>query len=476
MTARERIETLFDEGTFVEIGAYAKHRCNDFNMPKREAPYDGVITGYGQVNGRLVYAFSQDQKVLGGSVGEMHANKIINCQKFATKVGAPLIEILDTSGARLEEGIDALAGYGKIFFNNTKVSGVIPTISLIMGDCNGISSFIASLSDFTLMVKNKSRMFLNGKEAIETKSGKSDDLNAIGLDKTHNTKTGLVHIVTDDENDCLQKAKKLLSYLPQNNMEKGEVIDGNDDINRDSVELDGIDYNKAINVKEVINSIADSNDFFELQAEFAKNIVTGFIRLGGKPVGVIANQETEKSGALDSAASNKAARFIRVCDVFNIPILTIVNSDGFIKDAKEENEGLIKHISKLVYSYSEATIPMVTLIVKNAIGGAYVAMGSKTLGADISVAWPNANIAIMSAEGIANIIDTDIDGNANISRDEKIEKYKNKIMKPDFAASRGYIDDIIEPSKTRQKLISYFDAIETKVVNRLNKKHGNMPI
>lgn len=482
MTARERIDKIFDKGTFIETGLFVKHRCTNFGIEKKEIPYDGVITGYGQINGRLVYVVAQDYTVLGGSLGEMHAEKIAKCQESALKVGAPIIYICDSSGARLYEGVDALAGYGKIFYNNTLCSGVIPQISIIMGVCAGGAVYCPALSDFIFMVDGTSEMFVTGPQVIMAKTGAEASIENIGGAKTHSSTSGVSHFLSTNEDDCIVKLKELLSYLPQNNMEKSEKYKCDDDLNRNCQELNTIiseDLSSKYDMKKIIKIIADNNKFFEIQSDYAKNIIIGFIHLNGKTVGVVANEPNELDGFLDINASDKSARFIRTCDCFNIPILTLVDVLGFLPDKAQENDGIIRHSAKMIYAYSEASVPMVSLILRKAYGSAYLSMCPKQLGADVVYAWPTAEIAIMGAEAATNIVyanEIKTADNPSLERLNKINKYQNLVMNPYIAASRGYVDDIIEPAMTRKMLITAFDTMETKVVYKTNKKHGNMPL
>ena len=482
MTARERLEKLFDAGTFVEIGLFVKHRCTNFGMDKKESPAEGVVTGFGQINGRLVYASAQDFTVIGGSLGEMHADKIVKCQEAALKVGAPMICINDSGGARIQEGVDALSGYGRIFYNNTLASGVIPQISVIMGPCAGGAVYSPAITDFIFMVEKTSQMFITGPQVIKAVTGEDVTADALGGAMAHNSISGVAHFHAENEDACIEQIRTLLSYLPQNNMEKAEEFSCNDDLNRLSPELNDIvpeNPNKAYDMKDIIKSVADNNVFFETQSEYAKNILTGFIRLGGKSVGIIANQPKFMAGCLDINTSDKAARFIRTCDCFNIPILTLEDVPGFLPGTQQEHGGIIRHGAKMLFAYSEASVPMVTVITRKAYGGAYIGMCSKHLGADIVYAWPDAQIAVMGAEGAANIIfakDIKASENPQEERAKKIAEYDNMMMNPYVAASRGYVDDIIEPATTRKMLIAAFDSLESKVVRKANKKHGNIPL
>jgi len=482
LTARERINLLLDEGSFVEIDAFVKHRCTNFGMEKTEAPADGVVTGYGTIDGRLVFVYAQDFTVLGGSLGEMHANKIVKVQQMALKMGAPIIGINDSGGARIQEGVDALSGYGKIFYNNTKASGVIPQISVILGPCAGGAVYSPALTDFIFMVEGISRMFITGPQVIKTVTGEDVSQEELGGANTHNRVSGVAHFKDKSEQDCIMRIRKLLSYLPSNNLENPPAYQSNDDINRIEEKLNDLvpdNPNKPYDMKEIIKLLADDNEFFEIQEYYAQNIITGYIRLNGKTIGVVANQPKVLAGCLDINASDKAARFIRTCDAFNIPLLSLVDVPGFLPGTDQEYGGIIRHGAKMLYAFSEATVPKVTLIVRKAYGGAYLAMCSKDLGADQVFAWPGAEIAVMGPEGAANIIfkkDISNSDNPVETRQEKIKEYRDTVANPYIAASRGFIDDVIVPSTTRPRLISAFDMLETKRESNPAKKHGNIPV
>ncbi len=482
LTARERINLLLDEGSFVEIDAFVKHRCTNFGMEKTEAPADGVVTGYGTIDGRLVFVYAQDFTVLGGSLGEMHANKIVKVQQMALKMGAPIIGINDSGGARIQEGVDALSGYGKIFYNNTKASGVIPQISVILGPCAGGAVYSPALTDFIFMVEGTSRMFITGPQVIKTVTGENVSQEELGGANTHNRVSGVAHFKDKSEQDCIMRIRKLLSYLPSNNLENPPAYQSNDDINRIEEKLNDLvpdNPNKPYDMKEIIKLLADDNEFFEIQEYYAQNIITGYIRLNGKTIGVVANQPKVLAGCLDINASDKAARFIRTCDAFNIPLLSLVDVPGFLPGTDQEYGGIIRHGAKMLYAFSEATVPKVTLIVRKAYGGAYLAMCSKDLGADQVFAWPGAEIAVMGPEGAANIIfkkDISNSDNPVETRQEKIKEYRDTVANPYIAASRGFIDDVIVPSTTRPRLISAFDMLETKRESNPAKKHGNIPV
>lgn len=481
-TARERILKLLDENSFVEMDAFVEHRCTNFGMEKKKALGEGVVTGYGTVDGRLVYVFAQDFTVIGGSLGEMHAAKIIKAQKAALKVGAPLIGINDSGGARIQEGVDALSGYGEIFYHNTIASGVIPQISVILGPCAGGAVYSPALTDFIFMVQNTSKMFITGPQVIKTVTGEEVSGEALGGARTHNSTSGVAHFLDDSEDECFERIRQLISFLPSNNMESAPVFDCSDDINRIDEKLNEIipeNPNKAYDIKEVIETLADNEEFLEYQPLYAKNIVCGFMRINGKSVGVIANQPNALAGCLDINASDKGARFVRTCDSFNIPMLTLVDVPGFLPGTEQEYGGIIRHGAKMLYAYSEATVPMVTVIIRKAYGGSYLAMCSKHMGADIVFAWPTAEIAVMGPDGAANIIFKKDIGEADdqaAMRKDKIKEYRDTVANPYIAAARGYVDDVIEPSTTRQRVISAFNMLESKRVQRPNKKHGNIPL
>jgi len=482
LTARERILKLLDQGSFVEIDAFVEHRCVNFGMEKNKQPGDGVVTGYGTIDGRLVYVFAQDFTVMGGSLGEMHAAKIVKVQEMALKVGAPLIGINDSGGARIQEGVDALSGYGKIFYNNTIASGVIPQISVILGPCAGGAVYSPAITDFIFMVKNISKMFITGPNVIETVTGEKVSAEELGGAMTHNTISGVAHFVSDTEEECLSSIRKLISFLPQNNLETVPVQETEDDINRVDEALNSIvpdNPNKAYDMKDIIYTLADKGEFMEYQPYYAQNIITGFMRLNGRSVGVVASQPKVLAGCLDINASDKAARFIRTCDAFNIPLLTLMDVPGFLPGTNQEYGGIIRHGAKMLYAFSEATVPKVTVITRKAYGGSYIAMCNKELGADMVLAGPTAEIAVMGPEGAANIIfkkEISEAEDKNLKRQEKIEEYRKTVANPYAAASRGYVDAVIEPSETRKRIISAFDMLTGKRELRPEKKHGNIPL
>ena len=482
MTARERLEKLFDPGTFEETGMFVRHRCTNFGMDDKYTPGEGVVTGYGQVDGRTVYAAAQDFTVMGGSLGEMHAAKIAMAQEAALKVGAPMICINDSGGARIQEGVDALAGYGRIFFNNTKASGVIPQISVIMGPCAGGAVYSPALTDFIFMVEKTSQMFITGPNVIKSVTGEIVTSEKLGGANTHNSVSGVAHFACKTEDDCIKQIKELLSYLPQSNRADVPVKETKDSADRVDEALNDIipdNPNKSYEMYDIIRSLADDGEILDVQALYAKNIITCFIRLDGKTVGVIASQPRVMAGCLDINASDKASRFIRTCDCFNIPLLTIEDVPGFLPGTNQEYGGIIRHGAKMLFSYSEATVPKVTVITRKAYGGAYIGMCSKHLGADTVFAWPKAEIAVMGASGAANIIfakDIKAAEDPEAERANKIAEYEGTMMNPYVAASRGYVDDVIVPADTRKKLIKAFKALEGKVQDAPFKKHGNIPL
>ncbi len=481
-TARERLEKLFDAGSFVETGLFVRHRCTNFGMEKKEAAGDGVVTGHGTINGRLVYAAAQDFTVIGGSLGYEHAMKIAAAQEAALKVGAPMICINDSGGARIQEGVDALAGYGRIFYNNTMASGVIPQISVIMGPCAGGAVYSPALTDFIFMVQGTGEMFITGPAVIKTVTGEEVSADALGGALTHNAVSGCAHYACASEDECIEEIKRLLSFLPSNNMEKAPAYPCTDDLNREDEALNSVvpeSPNKAYDMFDIIRSLADNGEYMEHQALFAKNIITCFIRLNGKTVGVIASQPKAMAGCLDINASDKAARFIRTCDAFNIPLLTLEDVPGFLPGTSQEHGGIIRHGAKILFAYSEASVPKVTVITRKAYGGAYIGMCSKHLGADLVYAWPDAEIAVMGAQGAANIIFSKEIKNAEdpaAKRKEKIDEYQEAMMNPYVAASRGYVDDVILPSETRKYLIEAFESLDGKRAEKPRKKHGNIPL
>ncbi len=481
-TARERLSMLFDEGSFVELDAFVTHRCNEFGMAEQTAPGEGVVTGYGTVDGRLVYAYAQDFTVIGGSLGEMHAAKICKVMDMAVKMGAPIVGINDSGGARIQEGIDALKGFGDIFYRNTLASGVIPQICMILGPCAGGAVYSPAICDFVFMVDKTSQMFITGPSVVKSVTGEDVTFDELGGATTHATKSGVATMACANEEECFEQVKSLLSLLPSNNLEVAPVYECNDDLNRLSESLSTIipdDANKAYDIRTVIREIVDEGDFMELFSDFAQNLVTGFARMNGATVGIIANQPKVMAGSLDCNSSDKGARFVRFCDSFNIPIITFTDVPGYLPGVAQEHNGIIRHGAKLLYAFSEATVPKINVIVRKAYGGAYIAMNSKHLGADMVFAWPTAEIAVMGPSGAANIIfRKEIADAADpiTARQEKIEEYTEKFANPYVAASRGYVDDVIEPDSTRPRIISALEMLMSKRETRPSKKHGNIPL
>lgn len=481
-TARERLNKLFDIDSFVEIDAFVETRAIDFDMQKKKIPGDGVITGYGTIDGRPVFAASQDFTVIGGSLGEAHARKIIKIMDMAMKMGAPFISINDSGGARIEEGIDALSGYGEIFYRNTVASGVIPQISVIMGPCAGGAVYSPAITDFIFMVDKTSYMFITGPQVIKSVTGEDVTAADLGGSDVHNARSGVAHFKSRNEEECLKEIRRLLSFLPDNNLSDPPMIANKDDINKIDEELLSIipdNPNKPYDVMDIIEHIVDNGDFVEVQKFFAKNIVIGFGRLNGKTIGILANQPKVMAGVLDVNSADKGARFIRFCDSFNIPVVTFTDTAGYLPGTGQEYSGVIRHGAKLLYAFSEATVPKVNIILRKAYGGAYIAMNSKHLGADMVFAWPSAEIAVMGPEGAANIIfrkEIAASDNAAETRNKKIEEYRNKFSTPYIAAARGYVDDVIDPSTTRQRLINALELLAGKRESRPAKKHGNIPL
>jgi acetyl-CoA carboxylase carboxyltransferase component len=482
LTARERIGFLLDKDSFVEQDLLVEHRCINFDMDKVEAPGEGVVTGYGTIDGRLVYVFAQDFTVIGGSLGEMHAKKICKIMDMAMKMGAPCIGINDSGGARIQEGVDSLSGYGQIFYRNTIASGVIPQISIIVGPAAGGAVYSPAIMDFVFMVKNIGIMHITGPEVIKAVTGEVVSSEQLGGAMTHNIKSGVAHFAAENEEEVYQMVRKLISFIPSNNIENPPIVESKDDPNRMEETLLNIvpvDPNKPYEMKDVIRYIVDEGDFFESQFYFATNIITGFARLNGYSIGIIANQPKILAGCLDINASDKASRFIRFCDAFNIPILTFVDVPGFLPGTAQEYGGIIRHGAKLLYAYSEATVPKITLIVRKAYGGAYLAMCSRDLRADQVIAWPTAEIAVMGSQGATNIIfrkEIMKAENPEKVRQEKIEEFKQKFSNPYEAAKRGYVDMVIDPRETRPRLITTLEMLSTKRENRPAKKHGNFPV
>lgn len=482
LTARERIDLFLDEDSFTEVGAFIEHRCHDLGMENQKIPGEGVVTGYGKVDGRLVYIFAQDFTVMGGSLGEMHAAKICRILDLAMAAGAPVIGINDSGGARIQEGIAALNGYGEIFRRNTMASGVIPQIAVIMGPCAGGAVYSPALMDFVFMVEKTSQMFITGPQVIETVTGEKITHEELGGSAVHNRQSGVAHFKAGSEQECFAMIKKLLQYIPNTYLDQPPAAECNEALDRVAEKLNSIipsDPNKGYDVKEIIRDVVDESSFFEVQEEFASNIVIGFARLAGKTIGVISNQPKKLAGCLDIDSAAKAGRFIRFCDAFNVPLVTLVDTPGFLPGTQQEHGGIIRHGAKLLYAYSEATVPKVTIILRKAYGGAYLAMCSRSLGADQVFAWPTAEVAVMGPEGAANIIfrkDINESESPERTRAEKIEEYKRMFAHPYVAAARGYVDAVIEPKDTRAMLVRCMESLAAKRGTPISKRHGNIPL
>lgn len=484
LTARERIDLLFDKGTFREIDMFVKHRSVNFGLEKENIPSDGVIVGHGKVNGRTVFAFSQDFTSRGGSLGEMHAAKICKIMDLAVKAGAPVVGLNDSGGARVEEGVDALKGYGEIFMRNSRASGVIPQISAIMGPCAGGAVYSPAMTDFVYMVKKQSHMFITSPYVIKTVTGEETTFEALGGAMAHNTKSGNAHFACESDEETIESIIELLGYLPNNNLEDAPVVPMGDDPARSCDELDTIipdDAKTPYDMKKVIESVIDQAHFYEVHEHYAENSIVGFGRLNNRSVGIIANQPMIQAGCLDIDASDKISRFVRTCDAFNIPLITFVDVPGYLPGVQQELGGIIRHGAKLLWSYAEATVPKFTVITRKDYGGAYLAMCSKPLGADMVFAWPTAEIAVMGAKGAVEVISTyrrEISEAENkaAKTQEKINEYEEAFNVPYLAAQRGYIDEVIIPSETRIRLIDALDALCTKTEALPAKKHGNIPL
>ncbi|MGJ9413473.1 acyl-CoA carboxylase subunit beta [Aeromicrobium sp. CF4.19] len=483
-SARERIDTLFDEGTFVELDALARHRSTAFGLEQNRPLGDGVITGYGMIDGRQVCVFAQDFSIFGGSLGEVYGEKITKVMDLAMKSGCPIIGINEGAGARIQEGVVSLGLYGEIFRRNVHASGVIPQISLIMGSCAGGHVYSPAVTDFTVMVDQTSNMFITGPDIIKTVTGEDVSMEDLGGARTHNTRSGNAHYMGADEDDALEYVKALLSFLPQNNMEEADVHDEPYDLEPTDVDqaLDTLipdSANQPYDIRTVIEATLDDQDFLEVQPLFAPNLVIGFGRVEGRSVGVVGNQPMQLAGCLDIDASEKAARFVRTCDAFNIPVLTFVDVPGFLPGTEQEWNGIIRRGAKLIYAYAEATVPLVTVITRKAYGGAYDVMGSKHLGADINIAWPSAQIAVVGASGAVNILyrrDIAAADDPEARRAELMTEYEDTLCNPYVAAERGYVDAVIEPQQTRAEVVKALRLLRTKRETLPPKKHGNIPL
>ena len=482
MTARERMEFFLDEGTFQELDKFVTHKCTDFDLDKTIIPGDAVVTGYGKVDGRPVYVFAQDFTVLGGSLSKVCSEKICKIMDLALAHGCPVIGLNDSGGARIQEGIDSLAGYGEIFWRNTKSSGVVPQISAILGPCAGGAVYSPAITDFIFMMKANSYMFVTGPEVIKAVTMEEVTMDDLGGASAHTAKSGVVHFVADDEKHCLLMIRELLSFIPSNNRENPPIYKTKDSVDRKVKkieELIPVNPKLPYDIKDLINEVVDDNYFFEVQSNYAQNIVIGFARMGGRPVGVIANQPNYLAGCIDISASFKASRFVRFCDAFNIPLVSFVDVPGFLPGTDQEYSGIIKHGAKLMYAYAEATVPKITIITRKAYGGAYIVMSSKHLRSDFNFAYPNAEIAVMGSEGAVNILyrnEMKKAQNPAETRVEKLAEYNEKFANPYVAASKGYIDEVIYPEDTRAKICAALDFAMNKREFTPPRKHGNIPL
>ncbi|HET9242185.1 MAG TPA: acyl-CoA carboxylase subunit beta [Gaiella sp.] len=482
LLARERIELLLDPGSFVELDRFVRHREVEFAMRDRRPWGDAVVTGYGTVFGRPVCVFSQDFTVFGGSLSEVFAEKVCKVMDMALKVGCPVVGINDSGGARIQEGVVSLAGYAEIFWRNVQASGVVPQLSLIMGPCAGGAVYSPAITDFVLMTEGTSYMFITGPDVVKTVTGEDVSFEELGGAAAHASKSGVAHLVAPDEQACIDDARYLLTFLPQNNLETASFADPTDPVDRESPELDGLipdSPHKPYDMKRVIETVVDDGSFLEIQPSYAQNIVCGFARLGGHAVGVVGNQPSALAGVLDIDASVKAARFVRTCDAFNVPLVTFVDVPGFLPGPAQEWGGIIRHGAKLLYAYAEATVPKLTVITRKAYGGAYDVMSSKHIRADVNVAWPTAEVAVMGPEGAVNIVfrqEIEEADDPEGRRAELIADYKERFANPYSAAERGYVDDVIEPRRTRPYLVRALEATLTKREPAPKRKHGNIPL
>ena len=482
LSARERIEKLLDAGSFQELDAFARHRTHDFDMQRKRPWGDAVVTGHGTIDGRRVCVFSQDFSVFGGSLGEVMAEKICKVMDLAAKIGCPIVGIDDSGGARIQEGVVALGGYGEVFMRNVRCSGVIPQVSLVMGPCAGGAVYSPAITDFVYMVRGTSHMFITGPEVIRTVTGEEVEFEELGGAATHSSRSGVAHFACDDEDACLQDARYLLSFLPSNNLETTPRVLPTDDPLRMEPDLDGLvpeNPKEPYDIRLVVRMIVDDGEFYEVHEQFATNVVCGFARLDGHAVGIVGNQPAVQAGVLDIDASVKAARFVRTCDAFNVPLVTFCDVPGFLPGATQEWDGIIRHGAKLLYAFAEATVPKITVITRKAYGGAYVVMASKHIGADVNLAWPTAEVAVMGPEGAVNIIyprDIARSPTPEARRERLMDDYRARFANPYSAAERGYVDDVIVPHETRPKLIAALETLQTKRVERPKRKHGNVPL
>ncbi len=482
MTARERIDYLLDDGSFMELDLLARHRAQGMGLEKDRPYTDGVITGWGTIDGRQVMVFAQDFTVFGGALGEVHSEKIVKVMDLATSVGVPLIGLNDSGGARIQEGVVSLASYGNIFYRNVKASGVIPQISVIMGPCAGGAVYSPAMTDFVYMVDQTSYMFITGPDVVKTVTGEDVTPEELGGATTHATKSGVATFVAPDDKSCLEDVRYLLGFLPQNNLEEAPRAVVTDDPDRSCTALLALmpeNHNRAYDMKSVVKEVVDDGEFYEYFPRFASNIVCGFARLDGHSVGIVGNQPMVKAGVLDIDSSEKAARFVRTCDAFNIPIVTFIDVPGFMPGTDQEYGGIIRHGAKLLYAYCEASVPRISVITRKAYGGAYVVMDSKSIGCDLAFAWPNAELAVMGAQGAVNIVyrrELDAAPNPEARRAELVEDYSERFANPYIAAERGYVDDVIDPADTRKVLIRGLAMLRTKREDLPKRKHGNVPL
>ncbi|MEX2356269.1 MAG: carboxyl transferase domain-containing protein [Thermaerobacterales bacterium] len=482
LTARERLEVLFDSGTFTELDRFVEHRTVDFGMDRRDVPGDGVVTGFGEVEGRPVYAFAQDFTVMGGTLGQAHAEKICKVMDLAVQNGAPIVGLNDGGGARVQEGVDALDGFARIFQRNTLASGVVPQISGILGPCAGGAVYSPAITDVVFMVDGTSHMFITGPEVIKTVIGEEISFEDLGGAAVHNQKSGVAHFIAPDDRGSLQGIRRLLGYLPANNLEDPPVLAGSDPLDRDLAGLSGmvpVDPNKPYDVRTIIGQIVDDGSFLEFHESYATNAVVGLARLGGRVAGMVANQPRILAGCLDINSSDKMARFVRFCDAFNIPLVTLVDTPGYLPGRGQEHGGIIRHGAKVLYAYAEATVPKVSIILRKAYGGAYIAMCCRGLAADYALAWPTAEIAVMGPEGACNIVfrrEIAAADDPAALRASKVQEYREKFANPYVAAARGYIDLVIRPEETRITLARLLNGLRGKRAMRPEKKHGNIPL
>jgi propionyl-CoA carboxylase beta chain len=482
LTARERIDKLLDPGSFQELDTFVRHRTHEFDMQKNRPWGDAVVTGHGLIDGRPVCVFSQDFTVFGGSLGEVMGQKMVKVMDLAARIGCPVIGINDSGGARIQEGVVSLGAYGDVFVRNVQCSGVIPQISLIMGPCAGGAVYSPAMTDFIFMVKETSHMFITGPDVIRTVTGEEVDFESLGGAMTHNTKSGVAHFACDDEESCLEDVRYLMAFLPQNNLELPPRMDTGDDPDRQEGDLDKVvpdNPNKPYDMRDVVHLIVDNGEFFEVHEHFARNLIVGFARLNGRPIGVVGNQPSQLAGVLDIESSEKGARFVRFCDAFNIPLLTFCDVPGFLPGTSQEWGGIIRHGAKLLYAFTEATVPKLTVVTRKAYGGAYDVMNSKHMLADFNLAWPTAEVAVMGPEGAVNIIyrrDISSSPTPDERRAKLMQDYKARFANPYSAAERGYLDDVIVPHETRPKLIRALETLQTKRVPTPKRKHGNIPL